>query len=105
MDKLSPEGPCPPAEFLCVSWMLEKGDQSDGVSADTGEEFSQSHRLRTTKSPHLTDEETEAPKEATPSVVSQPVRVEPGPEPRSLDLQPPFCSCSALDPQLPPQEA
>lgn len=70
MDKLSPEGPCPPAEFLCVSWMLEKGDQSDGVSADTGEEFSQSHRLRTTKSPHLTDEETEAPKEATPPLWS-----------------------------------
>ena len=36
-------------------------------------------------------------------MVSQPVRVEPGPEPRSLDLQPPCCSCSALDPSSLPR--
>ena len=90
-------------EFVCVVWKLEKRGQGDRVSSDVQGNMSQSHRLRTAKPPHLTDEETEAQKKpSAPSVVSQPVRTE-GPEPTSLDLQPLSCSSSGLTPQLPPQ--
>ena len=47
-----------------VLWMLENRGQTDRVSSDVGGENFQSHRLGTAKSPHLTDEETEAPREA-----------------------------------------
>ena len=49
-------------EFVCVVWKLEKRGQGDRVSSDVQGDLSQSHRLRTAKSPHLTDEETEAQK-------------------------------------------
>ena len=70
MHKLSPEGPCPPVEFMCIVWKLEKRGQGDGVSSHVGVDISQSHRLRTAKCPHLTDEETEAQKEAMPHLWS-----------------------------------
>ena len=86
-------------EFVCVVWTLEKRGQGDRVSSDVQGDMSQTHRLRTAKSPHLTDEETEAQKKSNvPSVVSQPVRTEAGPEPTSLDLQPLYCSSSGLTP-------
>lgn len=55
MDKLSPEGPCPPVEFMCIVWKLEKRGQGDVVSSHVGGDISQSHRLGTAKCPHLTD--------------------------------------------------
>lgn len=61
IDKLSMEGPCTAVEFdMCVLWKLEKKGQGDEVSPDVGREIFQSHRLRTAKFLHLTDEETEA---------------------------------------------
>ena len=51
-------------EFVCVVWKLEKRGQGDRVSSDVQGDMSQTHRLRTAKSPHLTDEETEAQKKA-----------------------------------------
>ena len=41
---------------VCVVWKLEKRGQGDRVSSDVQGDLSQSHRLRTAKSPHLTDE-------------------------------------------------
>ena len=102
-DKLS-GGPCPLIEFVCVVQKLEKWGRGDRVSSDVRGDMSQSHRLRTAKYPHLTDEETEAQKKSNaPSVVSQPVRTEADPEPTSLELQPLSSFCSELIPNSLPR--
>lgn len=71
VDKLSTEGPCPAVEFdICVLWKLENKGQGDGVSPDGRREIFQSCRLGTAKFLHLTDEETEAQRDAIPHLWS-----------------------------------
>lgn len=56
---------------MCVMWKLEKRSRGgDGLSPDVDKEIVQSHGLGTAKSPHLTDEETEAQREVMPQLWS-----------------------------------
>lgn len=84
---------------MCVLWKLEKKGQGDGVSPDVGREIFQSRRLGTAKFLHLTDEETEAQRDAISHLWSASQagqsQVLAGLEPKPLDLQAQSGSCSA----------
>ena len=90
-------------EFVCVVWKLEKRGQGDRVSSDVQGDLSQSHRLRTAKSPHLTDEETEAQKKKQCPICGQPASQDRGSRTHLSGSPASVLFLLWTDPQLPSQ--